>query len=168
MKQTLHVGQKRAPDRTPGRELSPLEEREQRMKAARARVGGHRNKLTVQGKSSEHHYRWVLDAASNGQKLMQLRRLGFELASVDDIDDVGESFIQASDGNTEGSVIRAPAGDGKRYMFLMRIPADIYNDNRAVTQEKVDAIEAGIFKEADKSSGMYGAVKREQNPRYPG
>lgn len=168
MRNTLKLGRSNAkqPDRTPGREGELT--REERMKAARERVGGHRSKLTVHGKDPAMVYRWVLDSTSNGQKLMQMRQLGFELASADDVGEIGESFVQQADGNVDGSVVRAPSGDGKRYLFLMKCDRQMYEDNKAVMQERIDAIEETIFRKANPDAGEYGEVKRETRPRYPG
>lgn len=143
-------------NRTPGRKLSA---KEQRIQDARARVAGFRNKLSVSGKNPDFVYRWVLDATDIGHKLARVKQLGYEMATEDDVDEIGEEFIARPSTGTDGTIIRRPSGDGVRQMYLMRIPRDFYEANQEVLNERLNEIEREIYGKADDSMGQYGEVK---------
>ncbi len=151
---------RRAINRTPGRDVKS---RNKLLSDARTRISGYRQKLTVAGKDeSSFSYRWVLDTTDNGHRIHRMRQLGYELCSAEDIDEVGESWVMRSAGNTEGSVVRVPAGDSdKRYLYLMKCPIEIYDANKAAVHEGIDSLEAEMYRQRnpDDDDMEYGRGK---------
>jgi len=125
-------------------------------RAPRVPVSGNRDILTVDGKDPAFAYRWILDSAENGQRIMKFNRAWWDLVdSGDGQHIVGQDMVYKTE--NVGSIIRVPAGSGKFY-YLMRIPKEHYDaDQKAKAQETADREQT--ITQTDSDNGQYGNIK---------
>lgn len=137
------------------------------------RFDSFRDKLTVAGKDPEWTYRWVKDESHNGQRIFDATADGWDL--VDTTKEglkVGARSLEAVEGI--GSLVRKPADKEGSWLYLMRIPNWVYEQRQDVKQERVDDLEADLFRNydtADNEMGMYGQNRIRNDlrkPRSPG
>lgn len=116
---------------------------------------GRRNTLQVYGltDTAEFKYRFFNDI---GDRLFQCLDAGYEFVNKDGLA-VGDSNVESARG-TE-SVVKKGVGMGVT-AYLMRIPMELYLQDRLAKDRLADEAEAGI--KAPKVDGSYGSVKVEQ------
>jgi hypothetical protein len=126
---------------------------------ARPSLDNYRDILTVEGKDPDYHYRWVLDESEIGRRIYFMKRAGYTFVDSDEVV-VGESQVYKTE--NVGSVVRVPSGEhDSRYLYLMKIPMDLYEHNKDMKQERIDYVERQITRKRPKDgdeSGMYGGV----------
>lgn len=125
-------------------------------RAPRVPVSGNRDILTVEGKDPGYMYRWILDAAESGQRIMKFQKAWWDLVDGQDGQhSVGQDMVYKTD--NVGSVIRSPAGSGKFY-YLMRIPREYYEqDQKAKADDILDREQA--ITQTDSTNGQYGDIE---------
>jgi len=107
-----------------------------------------RNRLAIKNKEDGFVYRIVNDT---DDRVEFLKEQGYELCTKEQIGAVGDKRVD----NTAslGSVAHFSVGQGTKAV-VMRIPQDWYQEDQAVKQQDVDAIEATMKQEA-KNAGDY-------------
>jgi len=142
----------------PTRGKSRAEERPIRKRS----VGNHRDMLSTSNLDPEFEYRWVLGATENDKRIIFSRQDGWDLvdATVETEVVVGDFAVGKSD--RLGSVYRFPAsrrGDNE-YLYLMRMPKDLFTDRIAEQQAEIDEQELELTRERfagdDEETGQYG------------
>ena len=122
----------------------------------RVPVSGNRDILTISGKDPAFEYRWILDAAESGQRILKFQNAWWDLVKSDDGQHtVGQDMVYKSD--NVGSIIRVPAGSGKFY-YLMRIQKEYYEADQKAKQVDISEREQAIT-QTDSDDGQYGEVK---------
>ena len=143
-----------AVDERPNRDLK------QRTKK-RVPLGVARQKLVLnQLNDPAHHYHWINDV---GTMIADALSGGYEFVSADTAGEVGVRDVVASN-HSEGSGVCkvVERGTGAK-AFLMRIPIELYNEDRAEQARVMDAkerpIREGHIKGLDKSRTRPGTNK---------
>lgn len=121
-------------------------------------VGGHRDKLGVTGRDPNYFYRWVEDIHEAGQEIFNYIQGGYTFAPKEGLN-IGENFVYASE--NVGSVVRKPSGD--RFLFLMRLPLDLYEQDQRDKQKRIDETEEQMIgdRNTQRDDGQYGGGKFE-------
>lgn len=145
-----------------GRAVRRVVRDEETMKAARARVDGFRTKANVVGTDDSFEHRWIVDRAHSGRRIRKVKFLGWDFCPPE-YANVGEDCIEQPAGN-KTDVVRMPEGrNSDLWMYLMRIPKEIYEANKEVMYEQLDALDAEIYGRRDpRDGGYYGEVKVEE------
>lgn len=122
----------------------------------RVPINGFRDILTVEGKDPAFHYCWVYDESESGARIFQYHNAGYEFANADD-HRVGASFVHKLD--SLGSIIRTSAGvNTGGYLYLMRIPRELYEEDQRAIQKQVSDLEASMANPSS-DEGQYGMLK---------
>ncbi len=108
-----------------------------------------RNRLTVQGKDPNYHYRIVNDEEG---RIARFQEGGYELVP-DEAVKVGDK--RANQTSSEGTVKQLSVGGGRK-AYVMRIRKDWYEEDQKAKQASVDALEATTKKKA--LDGRYGTL----------
>ena len=126
-------------------------------RGTRVPLGGFTGPLSLndESKDPEMHYSWALDDSEDGSKIERRLQAGYEFCSPDENLVAGNSSVYKS--VQAGSIVRVPAGQG-RYHYLMKIPQEWYEDDKARGQERVDATENSLH-EQSKKEGFFGELK---------
>ena len=119
-------------------------------KARRTSISGGRNILTVSGKDPAYEYRIVND---DGDRVSQFEEMGYEVVKDQNIT-VGDRRI--ANPTKEGSPIQVSVGGGTK-AFVMRVPKEFFDEDRAAKDKHIDDLERGTLKEA-RESADYGKV----------
>lgn len=116
-------------------------------------VGGHRDKLTVRGLDPAYAYRWVEDENESGQRIFTFKTGGWDFAPTDGLR-IGQSFVYSSD--SIGSIARKPSGG--MYMYLMRIPKELHEQDQKDKQKRITEDEKQMLRPRDveNDDGQYG------------
>ncbi len=138
-----------------------------------AAMGTHRDILGVLGRDADWTYRWVLDVSETGQHIFDVTQDGWDLVdATKETLQIGERAIEKTD--QFGSIVRKPADKTGQFLYLMRIPNWVYEQRQDLKMERVDELEADMFRERDSDTnedGQYGKnrIKHEVvTPRQPG
>lgn len=142
----------------PARGASRAEERPARKRS----LGNHRDMLSVEHMDPEFSYRWILGATENDKRVFYARQDGWEF-----VDAIAESGLVVGDfavGKSEslGSVYRIPASrrGNEEYLYLMRMPADLFESRNAEMQAEIDDQEKELtrkrYADEDEETGQYG------------
>jgi len=123
-------------------------------------VGGHRDILKVQGLDPNYSYRWVEDENESGQRIFDFIQGGWDFANPKNLK-IGQNFVYNS--NNVGSVVRKPSGG--KYLYLMCIPIELYEQDQKEKQNGIDALEKDMFRERDSNAddGQYGGGKKSHS-----
>ena len=124
-------------------------------KSTRIPVGAARDILTVQGKDPNYEYRWVLDDPKRPGRLQRFKDGGYEV--VTDTNEVGQNTVDR--GKKLGSAITRP--DGGNTLVLMRILKEWYDEDQALKEEKISALEQTMVADV-KGDGGYGGMVIER------
>ena len=126
-------------------------------RGTRVPLGGFTGPLAMieENKDPEMHYSWVLDDDEDGSKIERRLQAGYEFCDPKENLVAGSTSVYSS--VTRGSLCRKPAGQG-RYLYLMKIPQEWYEDDKAVGQKRVDATENSLH-EQSKKDGFFGELK---------
>lgn len=119
-------------------------------RVTRASINGVRNVLTVSGKEPGYHYRIVND---EGDRIAQMQERGYEIVT-DQTVKVGERRV--ANPTQEGSPVMASVGGGKK-AFVMRIPDEFYQEDKAAKAKYVDDMEGSMVRTA--KEGNYGKLE---------
>ena len=119
-------------------------------KPRRTIINGTRNVLTVSGKEPGFEYRIVND---DGDRISQFEERGYEIVKDQNIK-VGDRRI--ANPTKEGSPIQVSVGGGTK-AFVMRVPKEFFDEDRAAKDKHIDDLERGTLKEA-RESADYGKV----------
>lgn len=114
-----------------------------------------RNKLTVSGlkDTDEYVYRWVNDVDG---RCLECWEMGYDFVDRDG-KVVGDGSFESAKG--VGTALSKGVGQGVT-AFLMKIPRDVFNENRKVRVDKpTDDLESGMFPKELTGPGTYGSVK---------
>lgn len=114
---------------------------------------GHRNILTVRGKSPDYEYRIVND---EGDRVQMFKEAGYELCSADEVQ-VGDKRV--SQATPEGSNAQVSVGGGLK-AFVMKIKRDWYSEDQEAKQAKIDELEQTMKQTA--LAGNYGNLSIER------
>lgn len=119
-------------------------------------VGGHRDRLTVQGKDEKYVYRWVEDDTESGPRVFRFIQGGWTFTNPEDVV-VGQQEVYTT--SDVGSIVRKPSGH--KFVYLMQIDRDLYEADQADKSRFVDEQEQDMFRERDseKDDGAYGGGK---------
>ena len=101
----------------------------------RVPVGGHRDKLTVQGQDANMAYRWVLDMDATGGNILKYMQGGWEFTPADQVV-VGQTYVFSSE--DYGAIVRKPANKQGDFYYLMNIPKELFDQDKAAKQEIVN------------------------------
>jgi hypothetical protein len=136
--------QKKKPGR-PARELSRAEKIAKK-REERVVVNHHRSKLTLPDGVKEEgwSYRWVNDS---GTRIYDRKKQGWEFVTAPDGMDVGQDLTTG--GNTDlGTQISTHVGNNAKgdpiIAYLMRIEDELYQEDQAAKQQKVQSVEDQI------------------------
>lgn len=137
----------------------PRQVKQKENRPTRVPVSGLRDILTVLNKDDEYHYHFVSDSDARGGKILKYQRGGYTLVSADEVDIGEESVYKQHDG---GSIVRVPSGG--KFLFLMKIRKDWYEEDQKLKQDQIDEVERSIMRDinpndADDDLGQYGKVK---------
>lgn len=147
---------KRGPGR-PRKTEKPVE----RTRRRRKRQDGE-GPLHIANPDKDYKYAWVLDTSEAGPNCLKYINRDYEFVTTDDGLQIGSSFEYES--KSDGSIYRVPAGKAdSRYLFLMKIPKEWYNEDFAEEQRKIDARERNMLK-PDKADGQYGHSEITRGP----
>lgn len=128
----------------------------------RTPVSGNRDILTVAGKDPDFVYRWVKDTSEDGQRIMTFLQAAYEFVDASSAKQHGIGANNVYNATDVGTLIRKPAGDGE-YLYLMRIPREFYEEDKAAQQQEITRQERQITRERDPHSkgddGQYGSIK---------
>ncbi len=119
-------------------------------KPRRTIINGTRNVLTVSGKEPGFEYRIVND---EGDRISQFEERGYEIVKDQNIK-VGDRRI--ANPTKEGSPIQVSVGGGTK-AFVMRVPKEFYDEDRAAKDKHIDDLERGTLKEA-REGADYGKI----------
>jgi len=120
-------------------------------------VGGHRDKLTVQGRDeTKYVYRWVEDDHESGPRVFQFVQGGWTFTDPDSVT-VGQLYVYTTE--DVGSIVRRPSGH--KYVYLMQIDKDLYEADQKEKNRYIDEQEKDMLRERDsrKDDGQYGGGK---------
>jgi len=138
-------------------------EKDNENKPTRIPVSGIRDIMTVLGKDPAFEYRFVLDKAERGARMMRFDRGGWTFARHDDLPGgitVGEESVYKS--KSEGSIVRFPTGEG-HFSYLMKIKKEWYDADQAAKADAINAVEETIIRagrpDGESNEGQYGSVK---------
>ncbi len=142
----------------PVRGQSRAEERPVRKRS----IGSHRDMLNTDNLDPEFSYRWMLGATENDKRIVFARQDGWDLvdATVETNIVVGDFAVGKSE--RLGSVYRFPASrrGHEEYLYLMRMPKDLFDARVAEQQEEIDEQEAELTRTRyagdDEETGQYG------------
>jgi hypothetical protein len=110
-----------------------------------------RNVLTVKGKEEGYEYRIVNDS---GDRIEMFKDAGWELVDGKDVT-VGDRRVDRA--GAEGSKAQVSVGGGTK-AFVMRIPKELYDEDQKAKNERVNALEETMKKQA-LSAGDYGKIE---------
>lgn len=138
-------------------------------RAERIPMGGHRSKLTVEGKDDDYFYRHFIDT---GGRIQQAMDAGYELVPRQGVK-VGEGEDRNTDLGSAVSTITGRNEDGTpQRSYLMRIRREWYEEDQAAKQAEVDemdaAIHSGTVDHEPGQDGRYvpkGGIKYHTNRR---
>lgn len=139
----------------------PRQAQNREKRPTRVPVSGLRDILTVLNKDPEYEYRFVTDGDDFGSRILKYKRGGYELVPSDEVEVGEESVYKQRDG---GSIVRIPSGNGK-FLFLMKIRKEWYDEDQKGKQDQVDMIEQSMERNIspdeaeDHDLGQYGKVK---------
>jgi len=97
------------------------------------------------------HYHRVRGARGRVEKFLDG---GYEMVEGDF--KIGDPNIARA--SNIGSVVATTSGDNEDRVYLMRIPIDLYNEDQAAKQGKIDATEQQL-KQRPKDQGLEGEIK---------
>ena len=119
-----------------------------------------RDKLSIDGKDPNYHYRLVKDEKETGHRVQKFLAAGYEFVKQDEDIKIGEHYVHRVEG--VGSIIRVPAGeatvDKVNWLFLMKIKKGWYDQDQKAKQLEIDEMEAQLREPKDEL-GQYGNVK---------
>lgn len=146
------------PDRKPGRPKKG-DTRATRRPRKRGTVGDWRSALYVSNTDPNFVYRWVLSPQERSARILKLLDQGYEFASRED-HEVGENSVYDSNDGT--SLIRVPDGNSGKYLFLMRIHKDWYEEDQLEKSKMILDTEykpSQEYKDTEQGEGIYGDFK---------
>lgn len=114
---------------------------------------GLRNKFNYVNKDPGYEYRVAVDTDGTGDRIAELKELGYELVPAGKHRQ-GDSRVDTA--TPEGSVEQMNAGGGTKG-YLMRIKKEWYDEDRKAKAARIDATEEGLRKPS--TDGLYGSVK---------
>jgi len=124
----------------------------------RTPVSGTRDILTVVGKNPEFYYRFIEDKDDGGARIWKFKQAGYEFVNYDEVSGIGQDAVY----NVEniGSVVAVPNGSGN-FMFLMKLPMEYYEEDKAAKAAAIDESEASMKRKRSSGAddGQYGEVK---------
>ena len=85
-------------------------------------------------KDPDFQYYWELDGDERGTKIAKLQLAGWDFAPAD-AHKVGETMVYKSE--NVGSIIRVPAGRDGRYLYLMRIKREWYDEDKSKQTNRI-------------------------------
>ena len=117
---------------------------------------GYRNTLSYSDQDPKFVYRVFNDADG---RITRGEEAGYEV--VRSSQELGDATVETP--SALGSAVSRPVGGGMNGV-LMRIPRELYEEDQAEKQNRVDASEAGLN---HKKVGQYGDVRINHGSRRP-
>lgn len=108
--------------------------------------GMDRNILTVidnRQNKDEFVKRWILDKDDTGSRILRFKMAGYEFVNAESVT-VGDLSVYKSSSN--GSIVRVPADKEGNFMYLMEIPKEYFDEDKAAKAAKVDDTEVRAHK----------------------
>jgi len=146
----------------PKRGRPPKASRQEEVRAKRPEripLDGSRTRLALDENALDpaFHYKWVNDV---DDRIMRYKNAYYEHVSGEEGLKIGQRSIDSSTGEL-ASVVSRDGGKGIT-VYLMKIPVEYYNEDKAVKEEKTER-RADALKQSLNSGqeGMYGGVKFE-------
>lgn len=120
--------------------------------ARRIPINGEHNILTVEGLDPNYEYRWVNDEPG---RIDRFKLAGYETVEHDVT--VGDATADTS--SQVGKVVTRPVGSGFTG-YLMRIPKEYYEEDKAAFHRDIDEQEAAILADINSGTdGKYGKLE---------
>lgn len=117
-------------------------------------INGHRDILNVQGQEEGYHYCWV-----NEDKVSRYEQAWYEFVTHDVV--VGDRKVNAA--AQVGGKVSMSVGNNLT-AYLMRVPQEYYDEDRAAEQLDLDEKEASMRASLNSGGdGRYGKVEISQN-----
>lgn len=125
-------------------------------------IGDHRDMLNVENMDPEYFYYWMLGTSENDKRIIFSLRDDWEMvdATVESDLVIGDHAVGKSD--KLGSVYRIPAArrGNEEYLYLMRLPRDIYDARHELAMQVIDDQERELTRrhdpDGDDETGQYG------------
>jgi hypothetical protein len=112
-----------------------------------------RDRFAYVNKDPAYEYRVVVDSDNSGDRLANLKDLGYEFAPSG-VHKLGSSRVDNA--SSEGSLETMNAGGGTKG-YLMRIKKEWYEDDKKEKAARVEATEQGL--KTPSFDGTYGNIK---------
>lgn len=118
--------------------------------------GGFRDVITVLGKDPAFEYRWVMDVDERGSRIFRFQQAGWHFAPRDGLD-IGEHSVYRS-ASLDSDIVRTSAGKDGRYLYLMRIEREYFEEDQAAKDEAIRDRKRDLLRQSD-APGFYGSIK---------
>jgi hypothetical protein len=115
---------------------------------------GLRNKFNYANKEAGYEYRVAVDNDGTGDRIAELKELGYELVPAG-LHRQKDSRVDTT--SPEGSVEQMSVGGGHKG-YLMRIKKEWFDEDRKAKDARVDATEAGLRNPS--TDGINGTIDR--------
>lgn len=136
-------------------------------KPDRIPVGGFRDKLTVRFNDPEHrekyYARWVLDTNEQGAAIVKYFQAGYEFIPSNEVT-VGQTHVFKSE--DVGTIVRQPADKEGRYLYLMRLPIEFFEEDQKNKARIVDESEESLYNPESlrqDADAVYGKIKIQRD-----
>lgn len=113
--------------------------------------GNERNKLTVRHKEPGYEYYW---AVNDPDRIAKLKDAWYEVDTDPRNKVVGDRTLDTSAGTS--SIVEVGAGRGQK-LILMRLPTELWNEDKAAQARSIDESEADMLREAKRNN--YGSIE---------
>lgn len=118
--------------------------------------GNFRDILTVTGTDPAYEYRWVSDVDERGSRIFKFNQAGWHFAPKDGLG-IGEHSVYRS-ASLDSDIVRKPAGKDGRYLYLMRIEREYYEEDQAAKDQIVLDRKRDLLRQKD-APGFYGKIE---------
>lgn len=115
--------------------------------------GSFRDVITVTGKDPAYEYRWVSDLDEQGSRIFRFTQAGWHFAPKDGLG-IGQHSVYRS-AKLDSDIVRKPSGKDGRYLYLMRIEREFYEEDRAAKEEAVLDRKRDLMRQSS-APGFYG------------
>lgn len=121
----------------------------------RKKKGDHQvGPLFIANQDPDFIYRFVTDRSENGAKIMKMLNKDYEFVTKSEGLEISDSYCYQA--GQLGSIYRVAAeGHTDKFLYLMKIRKDWYEEDQAEKEAAVDKQERGLFN-PDKKDGQFG------------
>lgn len=118
--------------------------------------GGFRDLITVSGKDPAYEYRWVADVDETGSRIFRFQQAGWHFAPKEGLD-IGQHSVYRS-ASLDSDIVRKPSGRDGRYLYLMRIEREYFEEDQAAKEQAVLDRKRDLMRQKD-APGFYGDIR---------